>query len=89
MSKVLIYLFAVFALWMYFSFGTFGNSDTPTIEDFDKAGSGKAGTTVAHKPVTGSNFKIETVTTDRNGFGGGSQATGTANNRNGFGGVRT
>ena len=86
MSKVLIYLFAVFALWMYFSFGKFGN-EQPTIEDFDKAQSGKAGTTVSHK-VNGSNFKIETVTTNRNGFGGGSQSTGTANSHNGFGGGR-
>jgi hypothetical protein len=51
MSKTLIYLVAIFALWMYFSFGTFETStktaEKPTIKDFDNAQSGHGGTLVS------------------------------------------
>lgn len=40
MSKGLIYLIAIFALWMYFSFSK------DTVSDFDNAGSGHGGTLV-------------------------------------------
>lgn len=46
MSRTLIYLIAIFALWMYFSFGSFdGKKAKPTIKDFDRAGSGRGGVT--------------------------------------------
>lgn len=46
MSKTLIYLIAVFAMWMYFSFSgsANGKSEKPTVKDFDAAGSGHGGT---------------------------------------------
>lgn len=51
MSKSLIYLIAIFCLWMYFTFS--GNSQSSTmaekytVEDFDKAQSGSGGTMVS------------------------------------------
>ena len=82
MSKVLIYLFAVFALWMYFSFGKFGGesqtmAEKYNVEDFDKAQSGSVGTKVS-TPTGNSNFKVE-MTAGRNGIGGATQITGTRN----------
>jgi len=45
MSKTLIYLIAVFAMWMYFSFSSSANGGSkPTVKDFDAAGSGSGGT---------------------------------------------
>jgi len=54
LSKVLIYLIAVFALWMYFSFSKSANGgkEQPTIKDFDAAGSGSGGTLVSNTPAT-------------------------------------
>lgn len=53
MSKTLIYLVAIFALWMYFSFSNqaqAGNlADKYKVEDFDKAQSGHGGTQVADR----------------------------------------
>lgn len=45
MTKTLIYLIAIFALWLYFRYGNFGKSEEKrskeeVIEDADKAGSG-------------------------------------------------
>ncbi len=70
MSRTLIYLIAIFALWMYFSFGS---KSKPTVEDFDKAGSGSGGTLVSHNNSgfsgTGGKFgsKAESVTNKNNG----------------------
>ena len=49
MTKTLIYLIAIFALWLYFRYGNFGKgeekrSKEEVIEDADKAGSGSGGT---------------------------------------------
>ena len=52
MSKCLIYLIAIFCLWMYFKITNFWDNRTekqPTIEDFDKAQSGNGGTMTASK----------------------------------------
>lgn len=58
MSKTLIYLIAVFAMWMYFSFSSSANGGSkPTVEDFDAAGSGHGGTMTANNGLKpGSNF---------------------------------
>lgn len=52
MSKPLIYLIAIFALWLYFRYGNFDGKKAKTkeeiIEDGDKAGSGHGGTLVSN-----------------------------------------
>ena len=51
MSKTLIYLIAIFCLWMYFSFSNMANAkkeSKPTIKDFDDAQSGHGGTMVSN-----------------------------------------
>lgn len=56
MSKLLIYLVAIFCLWMYFSFsGKGGGKEQPTIEDFDAAGSGHGGSMVSSGGSTAGN----------------------------------
>ena len=48
MSKTLIYLIAIFCLWMYFSFSSSAQvAKKPTVKDFDDAGSGHGGTLVS------------------------------------------
>ena len=51
MSKTLIYLIAIFCLWMYFSFSTSAQNTEkkkPTVKDFDEAESGHGGTLVSN-----------------------------------------
>ena len=51
MSRLLIYLIAVFALWMYFSISetkTQAQSKNNTVENYDKAQSGNGGTMVSN-----------------------------------------
>ena len=53
MSKTLIYLIAIFVLWMYFKFSSSANDKTLaekyTVEDFDKAQSGTGGTLTSNR----------------------------------------
>lgn len=53
MSKTLIYLVAIFVLWMYFKFSNSANGGTLAekydVEDFDKAQSGRGGTMTANR----------------------------------------
>lgn len=54
MSKSLIYLIAIFCLWMYFKFSSSANAavaEKPTVKDFDKAQSGHGGTMVSSKGI--------------------------------------
>lgn len=50
MTRTLIYVIAAFALWLYFKYGSFGESEGKTmaekytVKDFDKARSGSGGT---------------------------------------------
>ena len=55
MSRLLIYLIAVFALWMYFSISetkTQAQSKNNTVESYDKAQSGNGGTMVSNSGNT-------------------------------------
>lgn len=64
MSKTLIYLVAIFCLWMYFKFSSSANGKTLAekynVKDFDKARSGSGGTMVAFVPGGGF-YSPETV----------------------------
>ena len=71
MSKTLIYLIAVFAMWMYFSFSSSANGGSkPTVKDFDAAGSGSGGTMTANNSglKQGSVFVRDTSQSRGNGF---------------------
>lgn len=53
MSKSLIYLIAIFCLWMYFKFSKSANGETLAekydVKDFDKAQSGHGGALVNNR----------------------------------------